>query len=230
MRNQFLTSVKKVDNEEKMSGEALFTDDIQMDEVLTAIMVRSTISKGKVLDMKLPSLPLGYYFVSAKDIVKENVTNIIFSDWPVFVDKEVNYMGETIGLLIGEDKNVLLDLASQIVIDYEEETPIYDMVNSYIHKSFKKGNIAYMKEAAVKEISETFLTGYQEQAYLETQAMLMYLDGDKITVKASMQCPFYVKKAIMRTLGYPEDKVRVIQPAVGGAFGGKEHFLSLIHI
>lgn len=228
MRNQFLTSVKKVDNEEKMSGEALFTDDIQMDEVLTAIMVRSTISKGKVLDIKLPSLPLGYYFVSAKDIVKENVTNIIFSDWPVFVDKEVNYMGETIGLLIGEDKNVLLDLASQIVIDYEEETPIYDMVNSYIHKSFKKGNIAYMKEAAVKEISETFLTGYQEQAYLETQAMLMYLDGDKITVKASMQCPFYVKKAIMRTLGYPEDKVRVIQPAVGGAFGGKEHFPSLM--
>ncbi len=228
MRNQFLTSVKKVDNEEKMSGEALFTDDIQMEGVLTAIMIRSTIARGRINEIKVPPLPKGYYFISAKDIVKENVCNIIFSDWPVFADKEVNYLGETIGLLIGEDKNILLQLSHLIYVDYEEVTPIYDMVNSYIHKQFIKGDIVKMKKDATKVISESFETGYQEQVYLETQGMLMYLDGDKITVKASMQCPFYVKKAIVRTLGCPEEKVRVIQPAVGGAFGGKEHFPSLM--
>ncbi|MCQ2802553.1 MAG: xanthine dehydrogenase family protein molybdopterin-binding subunit [Bacilli bacterium] len=228
MLPEYKTSVKKVDNEEKMSGKALFTDDIQMDGVLSAVTVRSKISKGKILNIKLPTLPEGYYFISAKDIVKENVCNIIFSDWPVFADKEINYKGESIGLIVGEDKKICLDLVDQVVIEYEEKEPVFDMKNSAIHKDFEKGDKSVLNDPNLESYTEKFQTGYQEQVYLETQGMLVYLDGDKITVKASMQCPFYIHKAICRTLGYPEDKVRVIQPAVGGAFGGKEHYPSLM--
>lgn len=227
MLPEYKTSVKKVDNEDKMSGKALFTDDIQMDGVLTAVSLRSKISKGKLIDIKLPTLPEGYYFISAKDIPNENVCNIIVSDWPVFVDKQINYLGETIGLVVGPDKKVALDLLDKIEVTYEEETPVYEMVNSQIHKEIHKGD-ASIFEKAFDSYSEEFSTGYQEQIYLETQGMLIYLDGDKFTVKASMQCPFYIHKAIMRVLGINEDKVRVIQPAVGGAFGGKEHYPSLM--
>lgn len=221
------TSVKKVDNEDKMSGMAIFTGDIHMDDALFAIPVRSTISFGKILNNNVPDLPEGYYFISAKDIVKENVCNIIASDWPVFPDKETHYKGETIGLIIGPDKRVCLDLASKTYADYQEYEPVYEMKNSYVHKEFTKGDVSVFKKAK-KVFYEEFETGYQEQVYLEPQGMLMWLDGDKITVKASMQCPFYIHKAICRTLGYPDDKVRVIQPAVGGAFGGKEHYPSLM--
>lgn len=227
MLPKYKTSVTKVDNAEKMAGKAIFTDDIQMDGVLTAVSVRSTISRGRIMKINVPTLPEGYYFISAKDIVKENVCNIIFDDWPIFANKEVHYMGETIGLIVGEDKGKCLDLAMQVAVTYEEETPIYEMVNSYIHKEFTKGNPAIFRHAK-KVYSESFETGYQEQVYLETQAMLVYFDEDVITIKASMQCPFYIHKAVMRVTGYPEDKVRVIQPAVGGAFGGKEHFPSLM--
>lgn len=227
MLPEYKTSVTKVDNADKMAGKAIFTGDIQMDDLLTAVSVRSTIAKGKVLDIKLPELPKGYYFISAKDIVGENICNIIFDDWPIFVDKQVNYFGETIGLIVGEDKGKCLDLAAQVNITYEEETPVFEMVNSYIHKEFTKGNPELFKGAA-EIYSESFATGYQEQAYLETQGMIVYFDNDVITVKASMQCPFYIHKAIMRVTNYPENKVRVIQPAVGGAFGGKEHYPSLM--
>ena len=227
MLPEYKTSVKKVDNEEKMSGRALFTDDIQMDDILSAVALRSTIIKGKILDIKVPTLPEGYYFISAKDIKGENVCNIIFSDWPLFVEEQVNYLGETIGLVVGPDKKVCLDLLNEFQIKYKEEKPLLTMEKSYIHKHFTKGNPEVFK-GAKKVYSEAFETGYQEQAYLETQGMLIYMDGDKVTVKASMQCPFYIHKAIMRATGLKENQVRVIQPAVGGAFGGKEHYPSLM--
>ncbi len=221
------TSVKKVDNEEKMSGMAIFTGDIRMDDALFAIPVRSTISYGKILKINVPGLPKGYYFISAKDIVKENVCNIIASDWPVFADKETHYKGETIGLIVGPDKKVAIDLATMVHADYEEYEPVYEMKNSYVHKEFNKGNPELFKNAH-KVFSESFETGYQEQVYLEPQGMLIWLDNKKITIKASMQCPFYIKNAVVRTLGCKPEKVRVIQPAVGGAFGGKEHYPSLM--
>ena len=227
MLPKFETSVKKVDNEDKMSGKAIFTDDIQMEGVLTAIPLRATIAKGKIKHINIPKLPEGYYFISAKDILNENVCNIIFSDWPIFVEEQVNYYGETIGLVVGPEKEKCLDLVEEFKIEYEEETPVLEMVNSYIHKEFTKGNPELFKTAN-RVYSESFETGYQEQAYLETQGMIVYLDGDKVTVKASMQCPFYIYNAISRVTGLPGEKIRVVQPAVGGAFGGKEHYPSLM--
>ena len=223
---EYKDSVTKVDNEEKMSGKAIFTNDIQMDAYF-AIQVRSEKAHAKLLKINVPKLPKNYYFISAKDIVKENVCNIIVNDWPVFADKKVNYIGETIGLIVGPDKSTCIDLALQVKGVYEELEPVFDMRNSYVHKEFTKGDIKKFKKAK-KVYSETFYTGYQEQVYLETQNMLMYLENGQIVVKASMQCPFYIHKAICRTLGCEPSKVRVIQPAVGGAFGGKEHYPSLM--
>ena len=214
MLPKFDTSVKKVDNEEKMAGSAIFTNDIQMDNAYFATQVRSEKAHAKIKKINVPKLPKNYYFISAKDIVKENVCNIIVSDWPVFADKEVHYLGETIGLVVGPDKAKVLELAALVKADYEELEPVYDMRNSYVHKEFIKGDIKKFKKA--------------KKVYLETQTMLMYMKNGQIVVKASMQCPFYIHKAICRTLGCSPDRVRVIQPAVGGAFGGKEHYPSLM--
>lgn len=223
----YSNSVKKVDNEDKMSGRALFTDDYFIKDSLVAVTLRSSIAKGKILSIDLPKLPTGYYFISAKDIPGENVCNIIKSDWPVFADKTVNYCGETIGLVVGPDKKIALDILDNIKVNYEEEKPVFEMVNPAINKEIHKGDVSIFKNAAYT-YEEEFDTGYQEQIYLETQGMLIYLEDDKIVVKASMQCPFYIQKAIARVLGCPENKIRVIQPAVGGAFGGKEHYPSLL--
>ena len=224
----FKNSTIKIDNEEKMSGKALFTDDLPAEGFLFVHALRSSIPCGRVRYVNVPMLPKGYYYVDASDIVKENVVNIIYSDWPVFANGRVNYYGETIGLLIGPDKEKLEELARMTTIDYYEEKPEMHFVNSEIHKEYTKGDLKSVIADHDFELTETFETGYQEQVYLETQSMIMWLDGDKITVKASMQCPYYVKNAIVRTLGCDPDKVRVIQPAVGGAFGGKEHYPSMM--
>ena len=228
MKSKYPTSVTKVDFAAKFSGEALFSDDIPFKDALFAKTLRSTVARGKIKSIKLPKLPEGYYWFDKND-VKENVVNIIFSDWPVFADGRVNYIGEGIGIFVGKDLDVLHKLCEDTVVEYEEEKPIFDLSESYIHKAFTKGNYEEAKKKATRIIKREYETSFQEQAYLENQAIIAYFDeNDKLTLTGSMQCPFYIKRAVMRSLGLGDDKVRVIQPAVGGAFGGKEHYPSLI--
>ncbi len=229
IKTKYPTSTKKVDQDIKCKGEAIFTDDINLKGMLFAKTVRSSISHGTIKNIAKPQLPEGYYWVDYHDIKGENVVNIIFSDWPVFAEKKVNFIGEPIALIVGPDKGELDRLVSEVKIDYEEEEPVFDFTDSYIHKSFQKGNFEEQKKKAVKVIEEEFETGYQEQAYLEPQGMVVYFDEQgRITCQGSMQCPWYIHRAVARACGLDTNKVRVIQPAVGGAFGGKEHYPSLL--
>lgn len=228
-KSKYPTSTPKVDQEIKVKGEAKYTDDISMPGMLFARSLRSDICRGEIVNVNVPKLPDGYFYVDSKDIKGENVTNIIFSDWPVFAEKKINFFGETIALIVGPDKRVIDQIIKEIVVEYKEETPVFELSQSYIHKSFTKGNLEEAKKKAVKVVEEEYSTGYQEQAYLEPQGMLVYFDEEnKLTCIGSMQCPWYVHRAVMRACALNNEQVRVIQPAVGGAFGGKEHYPSLI--
>ena len=72
-------------------------------------------------------------------------------------------------------------------------------------------------------------TGAQEQLYIEPNGMLATADPSAgITVWGSMQCPYYVHKALAGLFGLPPEKIRVVQMETGGGFGGKEEYPSII--
>ena len=76
-----------------------------------------------------------------------------------------------------------------------------------------------------------YRTGHQEQLYIEPNGVIAVPGrptADGITVYGSMQCPYYVHRALMVLLGLPDDKVRVVQTETGGGFGGKEEYPSMI--
>ena len=91
-----------------------------------------------------------------------------------------------------------------------------------------KGDVERALAQAPVVVSGTYETGAQEHVYLETQGMIAYLEGDVLVVKGSMQCPYYVLKALQQALARDETRVRVIQTPTGGGFGGKEEFPSHI--
>lgn len=222
-------SSKKIDHDEKCSGSAKYVSDIQLEGMLFAKTVRSPIARGVIRSITIPALPDGYHIVDHHDILSQNYVKMIFKDWPVFAVDEVNYIGEPIMLVIGPDKQIIETIINQIQIGFETKEPIFDFSNAPITKGFSKGDISQAFLNAKHLIEETFETGYQEQAYIEPQGMLGYPeDEEKITLIGSIQCPYYVKNAVLNCLGYPEEKIRVIQPPVGGAFGGKEEFPSTI--
>jgi len=221
-------SVFKIDNEEKSKGSAIYASDITIPGMYYAKTIRSTIIKGKIKKITFPDLPENYTIVDYKDIPGPNVVKIIFDDQPIFAEENVTYYGEPIMLLVGPNKTVIANLAKQINIEYIEETPEYEYVNSAINYNFKKGDAETAFQNADKIIKFDYETGYQEQLYIEPQGMVVDIDEKgKVTLTGSMQCPYYVKNAVLQALDAKDSEVRVIQAVVGGAFGGKEEFPSL---
>jgi CO/xanthine dehydrogenase Mo-binding subunit len=220
-------TIRKVDADDKSTGKAKYVSDIKMDGMLYAKTLRSEHPKARIVSRKYPVLPEGYYIIDHTNIPGKNFVKIIFEDQPVFAVDEVTYYQEPIALVIGEDKDVILDILSKIVIEYKVFEPNFDYTNSAINYNFVKGDPELMKQSADRVISYTYDTPYQEQLYIEPQGMIGYFDNDQVTLVGSIQCPYYVKNAVGSILDCDLEYVRVKQATVGGAFGGKEEFPSL---
>jgi nicotinate dehydrogenase subunit B len=87
--------------------------------------------------------------------------------------------------------------------------------------SVNKGDLEAGRQLSEKIFESEFHDPYLAHTSIETHSALAQTEGDKMTVWASAQSPFGLKDAIVRDLGYPPEKVRVISPFVGGGFGGK---------
>ena len=94
------------------------------------------------------------------------------------------------------------------------------------HLHIEKGEVERALAEAPRVIEGVYETGAQEHVYLEPQGMLAWEDDGVITVTGSMQCPYYIVDAFEHALGRPADRVRIIQAATGGGFGGKEEYPS----
>src|SRR5262249_11182346 len=121
---------------------------------------------------------------------------------------------------------------ADVPIDYMETTPNYDAeASTTIFKSIAitKGDVAAGFAAADVVVDGEYRMGHQEQLYIETNGVIAVPEaGGAITVYGSMQCPYYVQRALKVLLDLPDDKVRVVQTETGGGFGGKEEYPSMI--
>jgi len=222
------TPLVRRDAAAKASGRATYVADLNLENVLHAKTVRSTIAKGEIFSVDVPPLPEGCFVVDHRDIPGENAVRIVFKDMPVFAERRVNYVGEPILLVCGPDREAVFAAAAAVRIAYREEPPTFAWTVSGNRHAYAKGDPGRAFDTAARIITRTYETGYQEQAYLEPQGMVGYPEADgRITLVGSMQCPYYVRDALLDVLACGEDDVRVIQAETGGAFGGKEEFPSL---
>ncbi|MDD5067304.1 MAG: molybdopterin-dependent oxidoreductase, partial [bacterium] len=96
----------------------------------------------------------------------------------------------------------------------------YKIIKGNTKKAFRKADVVVEKE---------FRTNYQVHAYLEPQGMVAEPRPDRsMNIYGSMQCPFYVLDAVSVVLGFPKNRITVIQAATGGGFGGKEDVPSIL--
>jgi len=234
--------VTKVDNREKAGGFTKYIGDLRLEGMLYGKTLRSTRPRARIRSITIPELPAGYYIVDHKDVPGKNRVKFLVDDQPFLAEGIVNYIGEPILLIVGPDRQTIREIMRNITVDYEDIEPIltldqaqaclggpiYNDNNIFAEYSYAKGDVDEVFSRASQIICEEYTTGYQEHAYLENQGMIGVPDQDKIAVYGSMQCPYYVKRALEQGLGLDESRVRVVQAALGGAFGGKEDFPSLI--
>ncbi|HOA15522.1 MAG TPA: xanthine dehydrogenase family protein molybdopterin-binding subunit [Bacillota bacterium] len=242
MLKGFMTeSVRRTDFDDKVEGRALYCADIALPGMLFAKTFRSTSPRARILSVHTPSLPDGYFIVDHGDVPGSNIVPNSIPDQPFFATGRVNYIGEPILLVVGPDRQAISSIMEGISVDYAPEKPILTMdeaagcTSGFIYADrpyftsyeFQKGDFDGAVRSATSFIEDEYETGYQEHAYLETQAMLAEPSGDRITVYGSMQCPYMVKEALDAALGPPSGRTRVVQLPTGGGFGGKEEYPSI---
>ncbi len=222
-------SVLRKEGAAKTSGAARYIDDIAFPDLLYGRTIRSSIPRGEIAAIRFNFDTSGFTIVDHRDIPGRNVVALIDEDQPCLAEREIRHVAEPIVLLAHADREALL--AADVAIEYRQTTPHYDPESSPIvfkEITIEKGTLADGFAAADLIVEGEYRTGHQEQLYIEPNGVVALSERGGITVYGSMQCPYYVHRALTVLLGLPGDKVRVVQTETGGGFGGKEEYPSMI--
>ena len=229
-------SPERVDGADKVSGRALYLDDIQFPGQMWGRTVRSSVAHGLIKQVRFdPAFDWTQVIrVTANDIPGENVIHLIEDDQPCLAAKMVRHCEEPIALIASDDRERLEEALRHVQLEIEPLEPVLDPLKS--SSVFKKLSIAHHVESlasafakAHRVVEGTYLVRHQEQMYIEPNAVCATPRADGgITLHGSMQCPFYVHRALQRLLKIDESRIAVIQTVTGGGFGGKEEYPSMI--
>jgi CO/xanthine dehydrogenase Mo-binding subunit len=234
----------------KVMGRAQYVDDITLPNMWFGATVRSTIPRGRITSITFdPAIPWHEFtIVSAADIPGENTIVHLTKDHPCLAATHINHDSEPILLLAHPDRSALHAAVAAVHITYEELPAIYSIedseqkteiiwgegehANTFKTYLMQKGDPAQLEHifATADFIVEgEYRTGAQEQLYIENNGVIAEYDAEAgVTVRGSMQCPYYLVHALTLVFNLSAEKCRVIQTETGGAFGGKEDFPSVI--
>jgi CO/xanthine dehydrogenase Mo-binding subunit len=176
-------------------------------------------------------MPDGYLYVDKNDVPGKNQVHIVLDDTPVFAEDTVEFIGDPIGMIVGPDEREVNRLLGLIEVEYEELPSVIRIEDSdtvFFDYGYEKGDLASAFAQADHVFEEEFRTGLQEHVYLETNGMIAEPVDDRIFVHGSLQCPYYVHRAVMEALGFERDRVQIKFDTTGGAFGGKEDYPSIL--
>jgi CO/xanthine dehydrogenase Mo-binding subunit len=224
------SNVRRKDGDAKVTGAAKYIDDLTFPGMLYGATIRSTIPRGNISGRRV-SLPPEFIVADHRDIPGKNYVALIEPDQPCLAVDEVRHVAEPIVLVAHAEKHALIGVEQRVAIDYQAAAPNYDPEKSdlcFKKISIDKGQIDLGLRMADFVIEGEYRTGHQEQLYIETNGVIAVPGDGRMTVYGSLQCPYYVHKALMVLLNLPPDKVRVIQTETGGGFGGKEEYPSML--
>ncbi|HVP14893.1 MAG TPA: xanthine dehydrogenase family protein, partial [Terriglobales bacterium] len=237
-------SVSRREGWDKVTGKALFVDDLRVPGMLHGRTVRSTVARGRIRRVELdPAFDWnGVVIADARDIPGANVCAHILEDQPLLAAEEIRHAEEPIVLVAHADPERAEAARNAVRVEIEPLEPVFDVDDALsgrvkifgednVFKDVRivRGDVAAGFAEADRIFERVYRTGHQEQLYLENNGVIAERTrAGGIVVRGSMQCPYYVHHALQRMLGLPAEKVRVIQTVTGGGFGGKEDYPSMI--
>ncbi len=240
-------SVPRTDGAAKVTGKALYVDDYVVTGALHGATVRSQVARGRLRGIKRdPSFDWsGVTVVTAADIPGDNVVQMLEDDQPLLAHDQIRHMYEPVALVACEDPGRLARAVAAITLDVEPLPAVLTIDDALAAKErlYKEDNVfkryTIEHELGGKSIDQlvsacdVVLTGryevhHQEQLYIEPQGMVAWWDEQGAHVMGSLQCPYYVHKAMKRAFALEGDRVHVAQTVTGGGFGGKEEYPSII--
>ncbi|MEM3448577.1 MAG: molybdopterin cofactor-binding domain-containing protein [Nitrososphaerota archaeon] len=233
--------VPKKDGVELVTGKAKFASDLSFPGIVFAIKkvagFPSGILKKVSIEEALKSQGVLAVFLPS-DIPGPNKIGILPPyDQPLLCNSEIRYQGDGVALVVAQTREQAERASKLIRCEIEPLNPILEVEEALEEASRKihpEGNITYTRKLLKGNVEEgfsqsdliletTYRTSIQEHAYLEPEAVVAVPENDgRITIYASCQSPFHLRLHIANNLNLPASKIRVVQPFVGGSFGGKD--------
>ena len=227
----------------KLTGRERYVDDLPLEDFLWGATVRSPAARGRISDIIFGDGVdwSEFVIVDHTDIPGRNAVYLMEYDQPALAPGYVRHVHEPVLLLAHPSREVARRALREVQVIVDVEPPALDFRalpgpdliqygedNVLKRLSIQKGDVERALAESPIVVEGVYETGAQEHVYLETQGMLAYLDDDVLVIKGSMQCPYYVVKALKPALNRSEEEIRVIQTPTGGGFGGKEEFPSMV--
>ncbi|MBE0669257.1 MAG: molybdopterin-dependent oxidoreductase [Anaerolineales bacterium] len=235
---------------EKVTGEAIFTDDLKFDGMLYARARRAMIPHGflKRLDIsKAKALPGVVSVLTAADIPGEKTHGLVIYDWPVMVGvgERVRYVGDAIAIVAAETQEIAEQASALIEAEFDlqpvitnpvqarqEDVPqIHENGNLLKHIKVRKGDMDKGFAESDVILEHTFHTPTTDHAFIEPECSIgVPLPDGRMEIYVGSQIPYQDKTQVARALGWDESRVRVVGQLMGGGFGGKEDIMGQIHV
>ncbi len=241
---QIGASLKRADAPQKLSGAAKYIDDYRLPGCLHGATLRTAIAYGRITKIDFaPTFPWDECVVArAADIPGANNVLFIEADQPLLTEDLVMHPMQAILIVGHPDRARAYEALKHIKVEYEEREPVLSIADSLAKKQLlrggdnvfkryliEKGDIAQGFAQADRIVEGEYRVPHQEQAYIENHGIASWVEPDgTIVVHGSLQCPYYVHKAMVKVFARPPERVRVINAVTGGAFGGKEDYPSVI--
>ena len=239
-------SVPRFDGPSKVTGRAVYVDDLRPEGALFGATLRSEVPRGRLIAIRPdPAYDWnGLTVVTAADL-EVNVVALIEEDQPALVPVggEVRHHGEALALVAAENRDRAAEAVRHLHAEVEPLPPLLSIAEALraevvirgtdnVQKRYRieKGDGAAALSRCEVVISGTYRTPLQEQLYIEPQGMLAFWEAGHARLVGSLQCPYYVSKGIAKAFGLAPSAVDVKQATTGGGFGGKEEYPTLLAI
>ena len=241
------TSPPRPDGFAKASGAAIFADDLRMPDLWYGATVRSPHAHARVesVGWRGGAPPVGCeeaVLVTAADLPGPNGIQLIDDSWPILAAGVVRHVGEPVALVAAPGRLAARRAAAAVEVGYTPQPAVLDLTaaaaaggSPLAELELASGDAEAALAAAEVVVLGEWRSGYQEHVYIECQAMTAWWEvgdhgAETVVVHGSMQCPYYVHKSMLHAFGLPAERVRVQASVVGGGFGGKEDFPSVIAV
>jgi CO/xanthine dehydrogenase Mo-binding subunit len=233
-------NIAKIDAVDKVTAKAKYLEDMKFEGMLHARVVGSKVPHGIIRRIDLSEakkVPGVIDFITSKDVPGENLIGYI-PEMPVLATDRVRYYAEPIVLVVARDPESALEGSNKVRIEIEPLPMLVDPLQSFqtrvtlIHQEsgsniafnmkISKGDAKTVLEKAAVVVKGEYKIAPRDHGYIERESAIGIPEEDGgVTVITQQQNPHVVQRNVARVLSIPTDLVRIVQPFIGGSFGGK---------
>jgi xanthine dehydrogenase molybdenum-binding subunit len=232
----------------KVTGAAIYTDDVSFPGMLFGATLRAMIPHAlikKIDTSKAKALPGVHAVLTHADVPGEKNHGLVIHDWPVLCYDKVRYVGDAVAIVAADSIEIAKAALQLIEVEYEplpivdtaeyahetDAPQIHNSGNLLKHIKVAKGDVEKGFAEADVVIERTYHTASTEHAFLEPECSIgRTTDDGRYEIYVGSQIVYQDRDQVAAALGLSNDRVRIISTLIGGGFGGKEDIAGQIHV